>query len=120
MRTRLLAALVVALAASTATAPASAADRPPRIAWCACPAGTRATVQCGAIRVPVDWAHRDGPQATVAFARRPADDRAHRIGVLFFNPGGPGDPSSRYVREAETFFSPALRAPLRATASCDE
>jgi pimeloyl-ACP methyl ester carboxylesterase len=110
MRTRLLAALALALVASTATATAGAADRPPRISWAACPAGSAPTVQCGTIEVPVDWAHRDGPQTTVAFSRRPADDRAHPLGVLFFNPGGPGDPSSRYVRAADTYFSPALRA----------
>jgi pimeloyl-ACP methyl ester carboxylesterase len=110
MRTRLLAAVVIALAASTATATASAADRPPRIAWTACPADSAPTVQCGTIQVPVDWADRRGAQTTVAFSRRPADDRAHRLGVLFYNPGGPGDGSARYVRAADRYFSPALRA----------
>jgi pimeloyl-ACP methyl ester carboxylesterase len=46
----------------------------------------------------------------VAVARRPADDPGHRVGTLFFNPGGPGDNSTRYVIGAEGIFSAALRA----------
>ncbi|MFG1627485.1 alpha/beta fold hydrolase [Kribbella sp. NPDC049227] len=46
----------------------------------------------------------------MAVARRPADDPAHRIGTLFFNPGGPGDGAVKYVIEADTFFSATLRA----------
>ncbi|MEV0798208.1 alpha/beta fold hydrolase [Kribbella sp. NPDC050281] len=43
-------------------------------------------------------------------ARRPADDPAHRIGTLFYNPGGPGDGAVDNVVAAETFFSATLRA----------
>jgi pimeloyl-ACP methyl ester carboxylesterase len=46
----------------------------------------------------------------VAVARRPADDPAHRVGTLFFNPGGPGDGATRYVIGAEGVFSTELRA----------
>ena len=46
----------------------------------------------------------------MALARRPADDPAHRIGTLFYNPGGPGDGGVKYVIAADTFFSATLRA----------
>ncbi|GAB3403132.1 alpha/beta hydrolase [Flindersiella endophytica] len=67
-------------------------------------------VRCGTLRVPVDWSRPNGAKIDVAVARRPADDPAHRIGTLFFNPGGPGDGGVRYVIAADTFFSDTLRA----------
>lgn len=73
-----------------------------------CPESTKA--RCGTLRVPADWADPNGPKIDVAVARRPADDPAHRIGTLFFNPGGPGDGAARYVIAADTFFSATLRA----------
>ncbi|MFE9914340.1 alpha/beta hydrolase [Micromonospora sp. NPDC005553] len=62
-----------------------------RIDWQACPEqpddpGTR----CGTLRLPVDWARPGGETFPLALARRPATDPAARIGVLVFNPGGPG------------------------------
>jgi pimeloyl-ACP methyl ester carboxylesterase len=78
------------------------------IDWAPCP-GSEVT-QCGTLRVPVDWSHPTGPKLSVAVARRPATDPAHRVGTLFFNPGGPGDGGVKYVMAAETFFSDTLRA----------
>ncbi|MEU8327549.1 hypothetical protein [Micromonospora sp. NPDC048839] len=62
-----------------------------RIDWRACAdqaddPGTR----CGTLRLPVDWARPGGETFELALARRPAADPAARIGVLVFNPGGPG------------------------------
>ncbi|MEU8421471.1 alpha/beta hydrolase [Micromonospora sp. NPDC048835] len=62
-----------------------------RIEWQACPErpddpGTR----CGTLRLPVDWARPDGETFQLALARRAATDPATRVGVLVFNPGGPG------------------------------
>ena len=79
-----------------------------RIAWAPCPGS--AVTQCGTLRVPADWSHPHGPKINVAVARHPADDPAHRIGTLFFNPGGPGDGGVKYVIAADTFFSDTLRA----------
>jgi pimeloyl-ACP methyl ester carboxylesterase len=61
------------------------------------------------MRVPVDWSAPQGDQITVAVARRTADNPLRRLGTLFFNPGGPGDPASRYVVAAEQVFSATLR-----------
>lgn len=79
-----------------------------RVSWSPCAPPSRA--ECGTLRVPVDWSAPGGEQITLAVARHRADDPAHRIGTLFFNPGGPGDPSSEYAAAAETIFSEALRA----------
>jgi pimeloyl-ACP methyl ester carboxylesterase len=78
------------------------------IDWTPCPGAE--TTQCGTLRVPVDWAHPNGPKLSVAVARRPAADPAHRVGTLFFNPGGPGDGGVDNVMAAETYFSETLRA----------
>ncbi|MEU4286823.1 alpha/beta fold hydrolase [Kribbella sp. NPDC026596] len=95
-------AFVSAAESETAAAPAYKIDFSP------CPGS--ANVQCGTLRVPADWAAPKGPKITVAVARRPADDPAHRIGTLFYNPGGPGDPATDNVIAADTFFSATLRA----------
>ncbi len=113
VRGLLLVAVVGAgLLASTAFVPGaqSATAESPRysIDFAPCPGSTVA--QCGTLRVPADWSHPKGPKINVAVARRPADDPAHRIGTLFYNPGGPGDGAVRYVIEADTFFSATLRA----------
>ena len=108
----LSAALAAVLTAGVlVTVPASAgpptsAPRTARftIDWAPCPQAR--AVQCGTLRVPVDWARPNGPQTTVAVSRRPADDAAHRLGVLFYNPGGPGDGATSYVQLAEQIFSP--------------
>jgi pimeloyl-ACP methyl ester carboxylesterase len=78
------------------------------VTWRACPGS--AHVQCGTLRVPVDWARPHGRTIAVAVARRPAEDAARRIGTLFFNPGGPGDGGVKYVLAADTFFSQTLRS----------
>lgn len=44
--------------------------------------------QCGAIAVPVDYAHPDGDTALLAVMRFPATK--DKIGSLVINPGGPG------------------------------
>ena len=60
--------------------------------------------------MPIDWSKQRGPTVDLAVARRPATDPAQRIGVLFFNPGGPGDGAVEYVKAAEAFFTPTMLA----------
>jgi pimeloyl-ACP methyl ester carboxylesterase len=113
IRSWLLAAVlgtgVFASTAFVSAAQSATADSPRyRIDFAPCPGS--AVTQCGILRVPADWSHPHGPKINVAVARRPADDPAHRIGTLFFNPGGPGDGGVKYVIAADTFFSDTLRA----------
>src|SRR5215210_2875535 len=95
---------------STALVSAEQSAAAPRhsIDFAKCPGS--AVTQCGTLRVPANWSHPEGRKINVAVARRPADDPAHRIGTLFFNPGGPGDGGVKYVIAADTYFSDTLRA----------
>jgi pimeloyl-ACP methyl ester carboxylesterase len=116
MKTRVLARGLLAAALSTVFLPAAsgaetgATTAAPgfTVDWAACPGS--ADTQCGLLRVPVDWSKPRGSQTTVAVARRPADDPSHRIGTLYFNPGGPGDGAVGYVVGAEGIFPAELRA----------
>ena len=108
---KVLAVLGAGVLASTTFVSAAQSDTatsPYHIDFAPCPGS--AVVQCGTVRVPADWANPKGPKITVALARRPADDPAHRIGTLFYNPGGPGDGAVDNVIAADTFFSATLRA----------
>ncbi|GHH34043.1 alpha/beta hydrolase [Lentzea cavernae] len=82
-------ALVVPLA------PAAHASAPP-IAWAAC-APARPGFECATFTVPLDHDDPRGATTTVALTRKPATDRAGRIGSLLFNPGGPGASGIDYV-----------------------
>ncbi|GAA5016128.1 alpha/beta hydrolase [Actinopolymorpha pittospori] len=45
---------------------------------------------CGTLDVPLDYADPSGRWISVALTRLPATDKAHRLGSLALNPGGPG------------------------------
>jgi pimeloyl-ACP methyl ester carboxylesterase len=75
--------------AAAATAPARTAGAT-TLAWAACPfPGSPEELQCASIQVPVNYAHPHGPTTTVTVDRLPATG-VHRVGSLFFDPGGPG------------------------------
>jgi pimeloyl-ACP methyl ester carboxylesterase len=67
------------------------------IRWHGCGAGGPASLQCGELRVPLDYSHPRGAKITLGFNRLRARDRAHRVGSLILNPGGPGGPGSAVV-----------------------
>jgi pimeloyl-ACP methyl ester carboxylesterase len=86
---RVLLATVLAVGATlTATATASATAQPKAPRWSPCP--ENAAVQCATVTVPIDYAHPGTGTIEVAIARQPSTDPAHRMGVLFLMPGGPG------------------------------
>ncbi|WP_218719115.1 alpha/beta hydrolase [Nocardia sp. MH4] len=45
---------------------------------------------CGEFQAPLDYADPTGRKITIAVARRPASDPAHRLGTLVVQTGGPG------------------------------
>jgi pimeloyl-ACP methyl ester carboxylesterase len=51
------------------------------------------------LRVPLDYANPAAGTIILAVARRPAADRANRIGSLFINPGGPGGSGVQMVSD---------------------
>ncbi|MEV5571216.1 alpha/beta hydrolase [Spirillospora sp. NPDC052269] len=66
--------------------------------------GQNGTPQCARIKVPLDYAKPDGRTIELALLRFPATDRAHRIGSLLFNFGGPGASGTESVAEAAGRF----------------
>lgn len=54
-------------------------------------------LECGKVRVPVDWDAPGGSTLDLAVARRPAT--GDRLGALVANPGGPGVSGVDYVEE---------------------
>jgi pimeloyl-ACP methyl ester carboxylesterase len=100
----LLAALLLIIGGTHASADPT--QTPFKITWSACEKSPQ--TQCGTLKVPLDWAKPSGATISLAIARRPAKDPQHRVGTLFFNPGGPGDGAAKYIVEAETFFTPTL------------
>nr|WP_107061407.1 alpha/beta fold hydrolase [Streptomyces sp. NRRL S-1868] len=86
-------------------APADEADRSPGVLaaaheaaaegidWRRCPAAERlpSPVECGTVRVPVDYARPRGERIRLTVSRMPATGPARaRQGALVYNPGGPG------------------------------
>ncbi|MET9435463.1 alpha/beta hydrolase [Streptomyces sp. NPDC006551] len=100
---------------SLAVAPAGALDTPPAetvgtltaarraaaegIRFGACPAAEKlpASVRCGTVRVPLDYADPDGTRIGLTVSRIEASGpAAGRQGALVFNPGGPGASSTYF------------------------
>jgi pimeloyl-ACP methyl ester carboxylesterase len=114
-------ALVAGLVAAGTVAmasPASAADLAaggvhapvPVLHWTDCAAEFGPGVQCATATVPLDYDRPDGPTIDVALNRHPATDRAHRVGSLFLNPGGPGGSGENFLPEALPALDPSVPA----------
>src|SRR4051794_1758787 len=84
----------------TATAPV------PVLKWQGCNGG----FQCATARVPLDYRHPGGAKISIAVIKHPATDPAHRIGTLFYNPGGPGGSGLDALRGGYFLFPPVVRA----------
>ena len=60
------------------------------VRWHAC-AGSNASLRCGSLKVPLDYAKPSGRTITLALSEVPATaPPAKRQGILLVNPGGPG------------------------------
>ncbi|MGW4792263.1 alpha/beta fold hydrolase, partial [Nonomuraea sp. NPDC004297] len=108
MRRVTAAALLLTAAAGCSTAPAEPAAGPtpdPTVAsdqvnWGPCtdikrpdgepPARQDASVRCGTISVPLDYAKPDGEKLNLALIKVPATGKEQRLGSMLFNFGGPG------------------------------
>jgi pimeloyl-ACP methyl ester carboxylesterase len=88
------AVLIGPLAVAT---PAAAWDAPlvPDLNWQPCADPAQAGFECATARVPLDYLQPHGQTIELAVIRHRATDLAHRIGSIFFNPGGPGAPGTQ-------------------------
>src|SRR5690349_20143681 len=101
----LIPAVVMAMTSGLVTPAADVAG--PALNWRAC--GSLGA-ECAELPVPLDWSRPAGDRITVAVSRLKAADPARRIGVLFFNPGGPGNAARPEVRDqADQVFPVELR-----------
>lgn len=69
-------------------------DQPPTLAWADCGGG----FECATITVPLDYGHAARGTLELPVIRMPAKDPARRLGTLFVNFGGPGDPTTQTLR----------------------
>jgi pimeloyl-ACP methyl ester carboxylesterase len=115
LRLRRSAVVVAVLAVGVSlvvTAPGVAVAQRSQIRWHVCGKPYPRSVQCGEIAVPLDYRHPRGAKIRVAFDRLRAKDRAHRLGSLIINPGGPGGAGSEVVAveaKAPGLWHPQLR-----------
>ncbi|MER6952068.1 alpha/beta hydrolase [Nonomuraea sp. NPDC000554] len=102
-RRRLVPALaLIALSAAVASPARADAGRPSPLDWKPCAQGPddalgreldRAGARCAELTVPLDHSRPGGRTIKLALSRLPATDRAHRIGTMVLNSGGPGESS---------------------------
>lgn len=64
----------------------------------------RAGAHCTRITVPLDYSRPTGPTTRIALSRLPASDRAHRIGTLVLNHGGPAEPTLGMPLETRAYM----------------
>jgi len=96
-------AALCALAVPAATPSSGTSLAAPRLTWQDCGDG----FECTTAHVPLDYDKPAGRAIGIALIRLAATDRAHRIGSLFVNPGGPGNSGVQFVREAARTAYPA-------------
>ena len=103
-----LPAIDARIPSATAASSSNAHAPPPAgsIAWTACP--TNGGLQCGSVVVPLDYGHLTGSTISLAVTRKPAADPAHRMGVLLFNPGGPGESGNQILPVVLGLLPPAV------------
>src|SRR6266705_3156688 len=91
-------AIVVFLAATACTRTSNQSSASPSttgtVQWTSCGGG----FQCGTVQVPLDYAHPDAGTISIALNRKPATDRANRIGSVLTNPGGPGASGIQFLQ----------------------
>jgi pimeloyl-ACP methyl ester carboxylesterase len=78
----------------TPAAPAPTTDARPTIDWHACDGG-----ECGTLSAPLDYAHPERGQVSLALLRVKARDPSRRVGSLLLNPGGPGGSGVDFLRD---------------------
>jgi pimeloyl-ACP methyl ester carboxylesterase len=114
--TRLIAAgvaTVLSLGQATLPAVASTPDavRADAIHWRLCDGSQLRGAECGSVTVPLDWSAPGGRTIRIAVARVPGSGSPdERIGVLMFNPGGPGSPGLPMLTTVASWLPADVRA----------
>ncbi|ONI81032.1 transporter [Actinosynnema sp. ALI-1.44] len=99
------------LGAGVTSAQADPGARPPStIDWQPCP--DDAALDCGSLKLPIDYREPGGATFDLALARRKAGDPAKRLGTLLVDPGGPGGSGVDFVTSPgqADYFSKDVKA----------
>jgi pimeloyl-ACP methyl ester carboxylesterase len=70
----------------------AAASVPDPLEWRLC-----GSLECAELKVPLDPSDPQGQQISIALNRQAADPSRPKLGVLLFNPGGPGEPGKPFL-----------------------
>ena len=111
-RSILSAAILLSLCLTALPSSSSQAAPPtPRISWNQCYREFGYPFECGTVQVPLDYSDPGVAAISIAVIRLPASDPAHKIGSVFFNPGGPGGSGVDMILGAGPFlYTEELRA----------
>jgi pimeloyl-ACP methyl ester carboxylesterase len=90
--------------ATTITAPPT-----PVLNWHPCVNPLVAGFECATAKVPLDYTDVHGAMINLAVIKHTATNPAHRIGSLFFNPGGPGGAGTEDLPAFYQFFPTELQ-----------
>ena len=102
------------LAASALPAPRATADdaayhfNAEPIQWSACAGAPIDGLECAVYSAPLDYRQESGPTVELALRRMPAQG-GDAVGILFFNPGGPGGTGSVQFLQWYGEFPEAVR-----------
>ena len=83
----------------------------PKLDWKSCTEPQQLGFDCATAQVPLDYRNPQGATLDLAVIRHLATDPDpdRRLGVLFFNPGGPGEPGTEALPLVLNFFDATLR-----------
>ncbi len=112
LRAMAAAVRVASACAATFVLPAAASETVavPVLNWQPCANQQDAGFLCSTAQVPIDYAVPHGASFALALIKHSADDPKHRIGTLFWNPGGPSDSGTQYMPIAITGFPQQVRS----------
>ncbi|MEU3344913.1 alpha/beta hydrolase [Streptomyces sp. NPDC006700] len=84
-----MAGSLTAVPADASTPRSAAAVSATKVTWKKCGTTSYPTLQCGSVKVPLDYRHPSGKKITLALSRVPHTAKTYQ-GPLLVNPGGPG------------------------------
>jgi pimeloyl-ACP methyl ester carboxylesterase len=106
----LMAPIGTALPAAAAGVPIhDARGRVPVLDWQPCSNPPAVGFECATAKVPLDYTRPHGTIISLAVIKHPATHPAHRLGSLFFNPGGPGGAGTEDLPAFYRFFPAELQ-----------
>lgn len=94
---------------SNTTSTTAIAPQVPVLNWQPCVGSDQQGFQCATAQVPLDYQKPEAELIQIAVIKHPATDQSHRIGTLFFNPGGPGGAGTEDLPAWFTLFPQELQ-----------